>query len=49
MDSPLSLVDVNTHNLATTWPLLLDAIDSADFISLDLVMHSNEPNVMVSN
>lgn len=36
-DTVLPLVDVNSSNAATTWPLLLDAIKDADFISLDLV------------
>lgn len=36
----LPIVDVNRSNAARTWPLLLTAIDSADYISLDLVSAS---------
>ena len=36
-DSRLPLVDVNSDTVSLTWPLLLRAIDQADFIALDLV------------
>ena len=37
MATCVPLVDVNVSTASTTWPLLLKAIGSADFISVDLV------------
>lgn len=36
MATCVPLVDVNVSTASTTWPLLLKAIGSADFISVDL-------------
>ena len=33
----LPLVDVNSDTAVQTWPLLLEAVQKADFIALDLV------------
>ena len=35
--SMLPIVDVNVSNVVTTWPLLMKAMSTADFISMDLV------------
>ena len=33
----LKLVDVNSDSVSETWPLLLDSVEKAHFIALDLV------------
>lgn len=33
----LELVDVNSDSASETWPLLLDSVEKAHFIALDLV------------
>lgn len=37
MELELRLVDVNSDSVSETWPLLLDSVEKAHFIALDLV------------
>ena len=37
MELELQLVDVNSDSVSETWPLLLDSVEKAHFIALDLV------------
>lgn len=37
MEEQLALVDVHTDTVADTWPLVLEAVQRASFIALDLV------------
>lgn len=36
MEEQLALVDVHTDTVADTWPLVLEAVQRASFIALDL-------------
>lgn len=39
MELELQLVDVNSDSVSETWPLLLDSVEKAHFIALDLVTY----------
>ena len=42
MAADLSLVEVNSQTAPKTWPLLLAAVETADFIAVDLVGWIND-------